>query len=333
MTNQTLRKIYKGKEIVITGGLGLIGSTIAHRLVALGAKITILDAELPRYGGNHFNIESIKKSVSFVKGDIRDKAVLDYLVMSKDIIFNLAAQVDYNYSQEDPFLDLDINCRGHLTLLESCRKFNKNIKIVFAGSRMEYGKILQNPVNENHPTNPLSIYGVHKLTAEKYHQAYFNHYGIRCVCFRITNPYGPRSQMKHPYYSILNWFIRQAMEGKDITVFGDGQQIRDYVFVEDIAEAMIIAAVSDKTDGQVYNVGSGRQTRFMDMVKMIVDVVGKGRMVKKEWPTSWQNVETGDVYADISKLKKDIDWEPRTSLKEGVRKTVDYYKKNKNNYW
>lgn len=322
-----------GSKVLITGGLGLIGSTIASKLVAKGAHVTILDAELPRYGGNWFNIKDIEDSIEYIKGDIRDSATVSYAVTGKDIIFNLAGQVDYNYSLKDPLVDLGLNCEGHLVVLENCRRFNPGVKILFTGSRMQYGKTISNPVSEDHPTNPLSLYGIHKLTAEKYYTTYHDHYGIKSVSFRITNPYGPRSQMKHSFYSIVNWFIRQAMEGKDITVFGDGKQVRDYIFVDDLADAMIAAAYSSNTDGEIYNLGSGNPTMFIDMVNTIIDTVGSGQLVQKEWPKEWENVETGGFYANIDKLKKAIDWEPKISIKEGIKQTVDYYKKHRKHYW
>tara|TARA_Y100000310_G_scaffold174669_2_gene174726 strand:+ start:5950 stop:6942 length:993 start_codon:yes stop_codon:yes gene_type:complete len=324
---------YKGKKILITGGLGMIGSALAIKLVKLGAEVTILDAELPRYGGNHFNIHPIKDKVEYIRGDIRDPAVVDFLVIEKDVIFNLAGQVDYNYSLKDPFLDNEINCKGHLVVLEACRKYNTDAKIVHAGSRMQYGKIVSNPVTEEHPTFPLSIYGVHKLAAEKYYLAYNLHYGMKTICFRFTNPYGVRSQMKHSNYSIVNWFIRQAIEGKEIPIFGDGEQERDYIFVGDLADALIMAASTDKTSGQIYNLGCGKPTKFKDMVKTVVEAAKSGKIVMKEWPKHWHNVETGGYYTDISKLKKDTGWTPTHSLEEGIDKTVKYYKKYWKYYW
>lgn len=323
----------EGTSVLITGGLGMIGSTIANKLVDLGAHVTILDAHLPRYGGNFFNIEGINDQVEFLEADIRDSAAVSFAVQEKDMIFQLAAQVDYNYSLEDPFLDLDINCKGHLTVLEACRQHNLDAKIIFSGSRMEYGKIFSNPVTEDHPTVPLSIYGMHKLTGEKYTLGYYSHYGLKCVCFRITNPYGPRSQAKHPYYSILNWFVRLALEDKEITVFGEGGQQRDYIYIDDLAEAMILAAYDERTNGEVYNLGCGDPIKFIDMVQTIVNVADSGSFALKEWPENWHNVETGDFYADISKIKSHINWEPTTSLEKGIKQTVDYYRENSRHYW
>ena len=328
-----LGSFYQGKDVLITGGLGMIGSALAIKLVKFGARVTILDNELPRYGGNHFNIDPIKNKVEFIKGDIRDTSTMDFLVVGKDIIFNLAGQVDYNYSLKDPFLDNEINCKGHLVVLEACRKHNPNVKMIYSGSRMQYGKINSNPVDEDHPTIPLSIYGVHKLTAEKYYIAYNKHYGLKTTCFRISNPYGPRSQMKHHNYSIVNWFIRQALEEKDITSFGEGKQVRDYIFVGDLADGFLAAAATSKTDGEIYNIGSGEPTSFIEMIKTVLKIVGKGKVIQKEWPKEWQNVETGDFYANINKLKEATGWKPKHSLNQGIKKTVEYYKKYRKHYW
>lgn len=332
MMRVDLKTKYKGKKVLITGGLGLIGSTIANKLVALGAKVTILDAMLPLYGGNFYNIKDIRNKVQVHVADIRDEGAVNYAVRNKDIIFNLAGQVSYVDSNLDPLLDLDINCRGHITTLEAIRKYNPKAVVVFAGSRMQYGKLEYNPVDENHPMNPLSIYGVHKLTGEKYYTAYNRHHKIKTICFRIANPYGPRSQMKHSKYSMINWFIRMAMENQVIKVFGEGLQIRDYIYVDDIADGMIIAAVSKKAYGEIFNIGSGRPTRFIDMVKTVIDTVGSGSYEYVPWPENYEKVETGGYVADITKLKK-LGWKPKIDIKTGIKKTYEYYKKNKRYYF
>ncbi len=323
----------KTKKILITGGLGMIGSTIASKLINLGHEITILDAEISRYGGNHFNINEIKDKITYVKGDIRNKKLIDSLVIQKDIIFNLAGQVDYNHSLIDPILDNDINCKGHLVVLDACLRLNKDVKIIFSGSRMQYGKIKQNPVTEDHPMNPLSVYGANKLAAENYYSAYFKHYGIKSVTFRITNPYGPRAQIKKPSYCILNWFIRQAMEDKTIKIFGEGKQRRDYIYVDDIADAMILSSFEEKTNGNVYNLGYGNSTKFITMANLIVAIVGSGNVVKTEWPKNWENVETGSIEISMKKLEKHLNWKPSISLENGIINTFNFYKENKNFYW
>ncbi|HSX25302.1 MAG TPA: NAD-dependent epimerase/dehydratase family protein, partial [Candidatus Andersenbacteria bacterium] len=233
------REYFNGKEVLITGGAGFLGSSLACALVDLGARVTILDAMLPLYGGNMFNLESIREKIQFIEGDIRDEKIVQEVVKGKDIIYNFAAQVSYIDSKEQPFLDLDINGKGHLNVIEAVRQFAPQARILFSSSRMVYGKILTTPVAETHPTDPLSLYGIHKLLGEKYYRYYTHTFGLDTVSVRIPNPYGPRQQMKHNKYSIVGWFVRQAMEGKKITIFGDGSQERDYLYIDDIVDAFI----------------------------------------------------------------------------------------------
>jgi len=322
-----------GTSVLITGGLGMIGSTVAIKLVQQGAKVVILDALLPLYGGNEFNIESCRHQVELCIADIRDEAAVRHIVRGKDVIFNLAAQVSYTDSVTDPLLDLDINCRGHLTLLEACRQQNLTPRIVFASSRMVYGRTLTCPVNEGHRTDPLLPYAVHKLTGEKYHLMYYRNYGIRCLVARIANPYGPRQQMKHSRYGIVNWFLRQAIEGNVVRVFGDGRQQRDYIYVDDIAEALIALAATDDTAGEVFNVGSGTATAFIDMVHLVIKAVGDGQVECVPWPADYANVETGDYVSDITKIESVTGWSPRIGLKQGIERTYAYYSRYKEHYW
>jgi UDP-glucose 4-epimerase len=322
-----------GKRILITGGAGMIGSTVAHLAVEKGAKVTILDAMLPLYGGNMFNLHDIEERTTFIKGDIRDLPLLKQLVAETEIIFSLAAQVSYVDSNNDPFLDLDINCRGHLNLLEACREVNPEAKLVFASSRFVYGTIEYNSVDEKHPFNCLSIYGIHKLAGEKYYRFYFDRYGIKTVSLRIANPYGPRNQMKHSKYGIVNWFIRLALEGKPLTIYGDGSQVRDYIYVDDVARCIVLSALSDKTDGHVYNSGSGIGTPFIKMAETIAELVPGTEVFQLEWPKDRYFVETGDYVSNIDRLREATDWVPRYSLAEGISKTVEYYKKYHEHYW
>jgi UDP-glucose 4-epimerase len=322
-----------GARVLITGGLGFLGSNLAVRLVNDGAAVTILDALLPPYGGNLFNIHEIKDRVRLNFADIRDEGAVTQLIQGQDVIFNLAAQVDYVDSEVHPLLDLDINCRGHLILLEACRKFNRGARILFSGSRMQYGRTTALPVSERQASQPLSVYGIHKLTGEHYHLMYHRTHGLPTTVFRIPNPYGIRHHMKHSHYGIVNWFIRQAMEGNTITIFGDGAQIRDYVYVEDMVEALVRAAVASEVIGEVVNVGSGQGTTFRDMVKVVVAAVGSGDIKQVPWPSNYAVIETGNYVADISKAKRLLDWEPRVSLEEGVAQTVAYYRRHARHYW
>jgi len=312
----------------------MIGSNLAVKLTALGAEVSIIDAMLPMYGGNFANIEEIKDKLFINVADIRDESAVNYLVQGRDLIFNLAAQVSYTDSQTDPLLDLDINCKGHLLLLEACRKFNPNVKIVFSGSRLEYGEIEGDEiVTEAHPLRPKSFYGIHKVVGEFYHQMYFKLHAIRTVCFRIANPYGIRHHMKHSKYGIVNYFIRMAMDGEEIEIFGDGSQLRDYIYVEDIVDAMIAAGVSTEADGEIFNLGTGLSVSFSKMAETVVDLVGSGSIRKVPWPENYRIIEGGDFECDISKAREVLKWQPNHSLRDGIIRTVAYYKSHRSSYW
>ena len=319
--------------MLITGGAGMIGSTIAHLTVAQGARVSILDAMLPMYGGNRFNLQGILDQVQFILGDIRDFELMRRVVPGYDYIFSLAGQVSYVDSNTDPLLDLDINCKGHLQVLEACRRENPQARLLFASSRFVYGRVEYNPVDENHPFNCLSIYGIHKLAGEKYYRFYHEAYGLKTMSVRIANPYGPRQQMKHSKYGIVNWFIRLALSGQPLTVFGDGSQRRDYIFNEDLAEGCLALMLSPGTEGQVYNLGTGTGAPFIEMARLVAATVPGTEVRQVEWPKDRYFVETGDYVSDISRLTGASGWRPRTSLKEGIERTVAYYQEYRHEYW
>ena len=324
---------FQDSRVLITGGAGMIGSTIARLLVEQGAEVTVVDAMLPTYGGNRFNLNGIMDKIVFVKGDIRDLDRVKEWVDRADYVFSLAAQVSYVDSNHDPLLDLDINCLGHLNLLLALSQFNRQAKVVFTSSRFVYGSIEYNPVDEGHNFNCLSIYGIHKLAGEKYYRFYHDSQGLDTVSVRLTNPYGPRQQMKHSKYGIVNWFIRLALEGKPLTVFGEGLQKRDYIFVEDVAEGILSVALANGTAGQVYNLGTGVGTPFIDMVHLVAQNIPGAEVQYLSWPQERYFVETGDFIADISKLREATDWTPRTSLPEGIEKTIAFYRQHREKYW
>jgi len=320
---------FQDSRVLITGGAGMIGSTIARLLVEQGAEVTVVDA----MGGKRFNLNGIMDKIVFVKGDIRDLDRVKEWVDRADYVFSLAAQVSYVDSNHDPLLDLDINCRGHLNLLLALSQFNRQAKVVFTSSRFVYGSIEYNPVDEGHDFNCLSIYGIHKLAGEKYYRFYHDSQGLDTVSVRLTNPYGPRQQMKHSKYGIVNWFIRLALEGKPLTVFGEGLQKRDYIFVEDVAEGILNVALANGTAGQVYNLGTGVGTPFIDMVHLVAQNIPGTEVQYLPWPQDRYFVETGDFIADISKLREATDWTPRTSLPEGIEKTIAFYRQHREKYW
>lgn len=324
---------YRGKRVLVTGGLGMIGSNLAHRLVALGAEVTVLDAVMPHFGANHFNLSGIEDSVRVVEADIRDAEHVSAVVKDQDVIFNLAGQVSYIDSLTDPYQDLDINCRGHLVVLEACRQHNPEARVLHAGSRMQYGTIENIPVDEEHRLDPISPYAIHKLAAESYYRSYYRLHGIPVVCFRIANPYGPRHQMKRSEYGIVNYFIKLAMTGETITVFGDGKQIRDYIYIDDLVGAFLYAGVRPDAVGEVLNVGGGVATHFIDMARCVVEIVGSGCVEMVPWPENYKNIETGGYVADLSKTTRCLGWRPTVGLEEGIRRTHAYYQKYREHYW
>ena len=311
----------------------MIGSTIAHLAVAQGAQVSILDAMLPLYGGNRFNLRGILDEVQFIEGDIRDLDLMRRVVPGYDYIFSLAGQVSYVDSNTDPLLDLDINCKGHLQVLEACRRENPQAKVLFASSRFVYGRIEYNPVDENHPFNCLSIYGIHKLAGEKYHRFYHEAYGLKTVSVRIANPYGPRQQMKHSKYGIVNWFIRLALDSQPLTVFGDGQQHRDYIFNEDLAEGCLALMLTPGTEGGVYNLGTGTAVPFIEMARLVAEAVPGTELRQVAWPQDRYFVETGDYLSDITRITAATGWRPKTTPKDGIERTVAYYREHRKEYW
>lgn len=322
-----MENYFRDKNILITGGLGFLGSTLALRLVGFGAKVTVIDNLNPLYGGNIFNIMEASDKISLIINDIRNIEIMLPLIETADIVYHLAAQVSYIDSSNIPFEDLDLNARSTLSILECCKKINPRAHILFASSRMVYGKndneVL---ITESRPTNPLSLYGIHKLTSEKYLMMYHTNFGIPSTVLRLTNPYGPRQQIKHSKYSLVGWFIRQAMEGKTIQIFGDGLQRRDYIFVDDIIDSMLKCAKAPDAIGQIINVGSGEATKFHDMVRTVIECVKNGNIEFISWPENYEKVETGDVEIDVSKLRNITGWQPTWPLEEGVERTYAYYK-------
>jgi len=320
------------KHVVITGGLGFIGSNLAHALVAAGARVVIVDALLPPYGGNQFNVKEIKQKIDVINGDVRDMEGMSSVLKGADIVFHLAGQVSYLDSIDKPFDDLAFNGRGTLTVLEALRSVAPKARVVFSSSRLVYGKILVLPVREDHPTTPLSLYGLHKLLGEHYMRLYAHTLGMSTVSIRIPNPYGPRQQMRHGKYSIVGWFVRQAMEGKTLTVFGDGAQERDYLYISDLVDAMLQLAILGES-GEVYNVGAHERVQFGDMVDAVLKAVPSGKKEYVPWPDDYEKNETGDYIADTSKLEALTGWKPRVSLQDGIAEMVAYYQEHQDKYW
>jgi UDP-glucose 4-epimerase len=312
--------------VLITGGLGFIGSNLARQLVDLGADVLLVDAMIPDYGGNLFNIAGLEDRLRVNIGDVRNESAMDVLVRDREIIFNLAGQVSHIDSMRDPFTDLDINCRAQLSMLEACRKFNPGVKVIFAGTRQVYGKPDRLPVDENHLVRPIDVNGVNKAAGEYYHLLYNNAFGVRACSLRLTNVYGPRQLIKHNRQGFIGWFIRLAMEGKEIQIFGDGSQMRDFVYVDDAADAFLRAGAVDTCQGEVFNVGGSEPITHRDLVDLLVGVTGTGRATYVPWPPDKKQIDIGSFYSDSSKFKKATGWTPRVALREGFERTVAYYR-------
>lgn len=324
---------YHDKRVLITGGLGFLGSNLAVELVRLGARVTIADPMLPLYGGNMFNIEEIKDKITVHLSDIRDKEAMNEHVRGQELIFHIGNQTSHVDSMIDPLLDVDINCRGNIILLEACRSENPEVKIVYAGTRAQYGKPESVPVVETQGMHPTDIYGANKHAAEQYHMIYYHAFGLRSTSLRINNSYGPRHQMKHGKYGILNWFIRLALDNETIQIYGDGSQLRDYNYVDDVTQAFLLAGASDASDGEAYNLGSGNPIRFKEMVEKIIEAAGSGRSEFITWPDDRKQIEVGDYVADYDKFRKAFGWEPKIGFDEGLKETVAFYKKYRSHYW
>jgi len=326
-------KTFNGANVLITGGLGFVGSNLAIQLVALGAKVTLVDAMIPAYGGNLFNIEPIKDHVIVNFGDICDRHAMDWLVRSQDFVFHLAGQVSHVLSLTDPYPDIEYNIKGTVVLMEALRRFNPRARLIFTGTRGQYGAAVHLPVSESAPMNPKGIYEISNLTAEKIIQVYHDIHGIHSVLLRLTNIYGPRAQMKHSHFGVVNWFVRQALDNTCIKVFGDGQIKRDLLYIDDCVEALLLCACNDRAGGEVLNVGVDQPVTFLELAKVLIRVSGMGRWEFAPFTPERKAQEPGDFYSDIGKISRLVGWKPRTALEDGLGRTVDFYREYHEHYW
>ncbi len=324
---------FQGKRALITGGMGFTGSNLAIALVDAGADVTIVDAMIPGYAGNLFNIAPVRDRVAIHLCDIRDVAAMNNLVQAQDYVFHLAGQVDHILSLTDPFPDIDINIKGTAVLMEALRWYNPRAKVIYTGTRGQYGSAVTLPVSETAPTHPKGIYEISNLTAEKIIQVYNDVHGIAAVLLRLTNIYGPRAQMKHPRYGVVNWFVRLAVDDETIQVFGDGKILRDFLYIDDAVEAILMSALEPKAIGEVLNVGIDQPYNFIELAETLIEVAGTGRWEFAAFSPERKAQEPGDFYSDISKIRRLVGWTPRTALKDGLRQTVAFYRRYKQHYW
>ncbi len=325
---ETYRDFYRSRQVLITGGLGFIGSNLAHQLVALGADVLIVDSLVPDYGGNRFNVEGLEDRVQISLADVRDENAMELVVRDREVMFNLAGQVSHIDSMRDPHTDLDINCRAQLSMLEACRKFNPAIRVVYAGTRQVYGRPDYLPVDERHLVRPADINGVNKAAGEYYHLLYNNVFDVRACSLRLTNVYGPRQLIRHNRQGFIGWFIRLAIEDREIEVFGDGSQMRDFVYVDDAADAFLRAGASAVCDGEVFNVGGLQPISHRDLVALLIESAGTGRVRYVDWPPEKKRIDIGSFYADSTRFRALTGWEPTVLLREGLTRTIAFYREH-----
>jgi UDP-glucose 4-epimerase len=326
-----MHETFRNRNILITGGLGFIGSNLAARLVDYGANVTLIDSLIPEYGGNLYNIREIQDQVKINISDVRDVHGMQYLIKGQDYLFNLAGQTSHMDSMHNPQADLEINCRAQLSILEICRQYNPDVKIVFASTRQIYGKPEYLPVDERHPIRPVDVNGINKMAGEWYHILYNNVYNIRSCALRLTNTFGPRMRIKDTRQTFLGIWIRKIIEGEPIEVWG-GQQLRDFNYVNDVVEAMLTAAVSDQANGKIYNLGDDRTISLLNLAQKLVLINGAGEYIVREFPEDRKRIDIGDYYGDYNLIKEELGWEPRISLERGLCNALEYYRVNLSHY-
>jgi UDP-glucose 4-epimerase len=324
---------YARKHVLITGGLGFIGSNLARALVTQGAQVTLADSLIPQYGGNTYNINDIRDKVTVNVCDVRDRFAMKYLLQGKDYLFNLAGQTSHIDSMIDPQTDLDINATAQLSILEACRQSNPNIKIVFASTRQVYGKPFYLPVDEKHPIRPVDVNGINKLAGEGYHLLYNDVYGIRACALRLTNTYGPGMRVKDARQTFLGVWVRLLLEGKPIQIFGDGLQLRDFNYVDDCVAAFLLAGASDSVNGQVFNLGSAEVVNLHTVAEMMLSLGYGGMCELVPFPPERKAIDIGDYYSDFSLIAKELGWKPKVDLLSGLQKIMAYYKEHHAHYW
>mgnify|MGYP000965550412 FL=1 len=324
---------YAKRRVLITGGLGFIGSNLARRLAALGSQVLLVDSLVPDYGGNRFNLAGIEDQVAVNIADVRDPYAMSALVPGYEVLFNLAGQVSHLDSMTDPFTDLEINARSQLFILEAYRQHNPEIKIVYAGTRQSYGRPLYLPLDEEHRNRPTDINGVNKLAGEWYHLVYGQAHGLRTCSLRLTNTYGPRQLMKHSRQGFIAWFVRLALEGREIQVYGDGQQRRDLTYVDDVVDAFLRAGASDAANGHVLNLGGQAPISLLELAHLIVEIAGQGSVRLIPWPDARRRIDVGDVYSSYELIRRTLGWQPTTPLRAGLEQMIGFYQEHGRHYW
>ena len=324
-------KAFKGKRVLITGGLGFIGSNLARTLVGLGAKVTVLDSLIPEYGGNRRNVRGLERQLDINLADVRDRHSLPEFLRGQHFLFNLAGQTSHMDSMTDPETDLEINCRAQLTLLEACRKHNPTLRVVFASTRQIYGRPDYLPVDEKHPLRPVDVNGINKLAGEEYHLLYSDVHGVPGTVLRLTNTIGPRMRVKDARQTFVGVWIKQILQSQPIEVWG-GEQLRDFTYVDDAVEAFLLAATHPSAVGRVFNLGGVGRISLRELAEQLVEVAGQGSYRVKQFPAARRKIDIGDFYSDCGLIARELGWKPRTTIRQALTKTVAYYRKELPNY-
>jgi UDP-glucose 4-epimerase len=326
MSSQTeFRRVFGNKRVLVTGGLGFIGSNLARTLVELGARVSIVDNLMPEYGGNRRNLAGIASRVTVHVADVRDWPKLPRLVSGQDYLFNLAGQTSHMDSMTDPQTDLDINCRAQLAILEACRQHNPGIRIVFASTRQIYGRPDYLPVDEKHPLRPVDVNGINKIAGESFHLLYSRVHNLAATALRLTNTIGPRMRIKDARQTFVGVWIRQLLEGKAIEVWG-GAQLRDFTYVDDAVEAFLLAAARPEAVGGVFNLGGPPPIALQRLAELLVEINGSGDFAVREFPGDRKKIDIGDYYADDRLIAKKLGWKPRTDLRTALQRIVEFYR-------
>lgn len=333
MSRPYLAGWYARKRVLITGGLGFIGSNLARTLVEMEAEVTLVDSLIPEYGGALYNVAGVEDRLTINVSDVRDEHSLRYLVRGKDVLFNLAGQTSHLDSMTDPFTDLEINCRSQLSILEACRHENPEARIVFASTRQIYGRPRYLPVDEAHPIAPIDVNGVDKTAGEWFHRLYGDVYGMQTCALRLTNTYGPRMRVRDARQTFLGIWLRSAIEDEEIVVFGDGSQRRDLTYVDDAVAAFLLAASTDRAMGKVYNLGGDGHVSLLELAEVVVELAGAGRVTTIPFPGDRKAIDIGDFYADGSLIRSELGWSPATPLRDGLERTLDFFRDHRTHYW
>ena len=324
---------FRGKAVLVTGGLGFIGSTLARELVVLGANVVLIDSLIPEYGGSRANIEGLESDVEVHISDVRDEHALKEHVRDRDVIFNLAGQTSHLDSMIDPYTDLEINCRAQLSILEACRHNNPDVKIVFASTRQLYGRPRYLPVDERHPIAPVDVNGINKAAGEWYHLVYCDVYRIPVAVLRLTNTYGPRMRVRDARQTFLGDWLRRLVRGEELVIWGDGKQRRDFNYVDDAVRAFLLAASRDDANGRTYNLGDSNHVSLHELAELMVRVNGSGSYRFEPFPADRKVIDVGDYYSDFARIRDSLGWEPRVTLEEGLQRSIRFYREQGDRYW